>query len=314
MGVTPTTPLPKLVRADYIPSKEKILEIWGIANALHTQISSTSVIRDLDENAESKLRYLNHRLQGENRRLKANLEKHGFNNQALKMEITHLESILEECLSHSGYLNVHSLPVLGLATGLSSFYFSDENINSKVAPSVSLYFNPGFLLGTRDYIECWFDYSNPSFNITQNTWNWWGWGWTETITHNTDVMALGASVVLPLWRLFMCKDTPCKYRWNLKGGIGHYWVDDRSPNLNLPKSYWKGLTFKVETEFANLTTRVPFGVFFSWSWLNTPNDLSFPSATAGFYDYGNRWPSHINAGLRFYLFNSYIRSEVRHGK
>jgi hypothetical protein len=27
MGVTPTTPLPKLVRADYIPSKEKILEI-----------------------------------------------------------------------------------------------------------------------------------------------------------------------------------------------------------------------------------------------------------------------------------------------
>ena len=300
MGIRPTRELIAPTADQLSKPNQKVLQTqWQQAAMLHKQVSSVPVTKGHPK--VDSLRSNERKLQEELSLLRAK-------NAELEIELIHLEhypelykNAVQSIDRFKERVNRHTVPTLGISTGVTTLVFNDEMISSNAGVNVGLIFNPTQLLGIGNFFDIWFDYSTPDIK-TQHS-NYYDYGYyNETIVHNTNVLALGANLVLPLSRIFEIE----KYLWNLKGGVGYYWIDDKMPNVNLENNLWKGVLLKAETEFVNLATRFPFGVYLSGTLNYTNADLILNHPNYyGNIEFGNRWFVSLNAGLRFYLTGSY---------
>ena len=284
------------------PSLKTLQTHWQQAAILHRQVAGVEVTAD---NPRTEV------LRGNVFELQSELSNLKVKNTELELKLKELEIYPElydlSRKSVDGFkeqINRHTIPTLGISTGVTTLLFSDDRINANAGVEVGLVFNPTPLLGIPNFFDIWFDYSTPDIKAHHSGYFYDNY-YDETMVHNTNVLSLGANLVLPLSRILDIE----KYAWNLKGGVGYYWIDDKVPNTYLESNLWKGVMFKVEMEFINLTTRFPFGLYASATFnqtnaglmLNSPNYYYQPDGI----DFGKKWFNSLNAGLRFYLTGIY---------
>jgi hypothetical protein len=193
-------------------------------------------------------------------------------------------------------INRHAIPTFGISAGASNLVLTDDGMSATFNSSVGLYLNPAQLLGTGSYVDLWFDYQNPTFKVTSVRQPYYS---NNDVEHKASILSTGVNLCLPITRLLHIG----RYNWSVKAGVGYYWLFDHAPNTYTTNTVWNGVQVKFETELDNFARTLPFGIYFSYSLMNTNNDLYIAN---GMYDntnieFGNRWIGSFNAGLRFFI-------------
>ena len=288
MGVRPARELIAPTLEQLSRPHQRVLQTqWQQAAALYNQLAGLKITADNPQ--MEALRASVHELQEELSRVRlesaSELSRTRAENSALQLEVTRLEiypDLHEKALGIIALLrsqvNRHTIPTFGVSVGVTSLIFEGSGTTSNASADVGLVFNPTTLLGIGNFLDVWFNYSTPNIKTS---------GY-EALIHNTNFLSTGVNVILPLSKILEIE----KFYWNLKGGIGYYWIDKSTPNVYVDKELWKGVMLKAEMEFINLATRFPFGIYASATINSTMKTDPFPVS------------SSLNAGLRFYLTGS----------
>jgi hypothetical protein len=299
MGIKPTKEVIAPTLEQLSKPSQKVLQFqWKQASDLHKQIASIEVTAENPNIAAFRSNI--YELQVELAKLRADSAKLSLALKELDIYPELYENTLYTINKFKEQVNRYTIPTLGVSVGATTLLFSDDMVGSTAGVNLGLVFNPTPLLGIGNFFDVWFDYSNP--NIKTNHYS--NYGNLETLTHNTNILSLGANIVLPLSKIFEVE----KYYWTIKGGAGYYWIDDKTPNTIVNNNLWKGVVLKVEMEFVNLASRFPFGVYASATFNHTNADLTLDHPDYYYYynniAFGNKWFNSLNAGLRFYLTGS----------
>jgi hypothetical protein len=188
-----------------------------------------------------------------------------------------------------GEANHCTVPSIGLSAGAQVIVPDVADLTVGGSPYISLYINPTSMLGMPNILDFWLDYSNPRFTVHYTA-------AASDLTHNGTLMSVGLNArILPISYLLNIKN----FAWDIKAGLGWFWMVDDVNNSTIASDVWNGCQIKLETSVNNFATKLPFGIFASYSFMHINNTLTAGTLSQAPLD--SKWMSGLNLGLRFYL-------------
>jgi len=197
--------------------------------------------------------------------------------------------------NRNGQINRYTVPTVSVYAGATTNVFSDKNYSSIFAPNIGVSMNPSSLLGIPDMLDIWGEYSNPTVKVTSWRHYYDYQHYYQTVEHNLNNITAGINLRFSLSRYFNIEP----FNWIIKGGVGHFWMVDKMPNSHWTTNIWQGHLYRIETEVINLASQFPIGIYASYSFMKTYNNLI--SNNVNNFDFDNKKFGTLNFGLKFFI-------------
>lgn len=183
----------------------------------------------------------------------------------------------------------YTTQVLTVSGSANFFTFRDDALDTDISPGVMLTFNPSTILGFGSVVDVYAQFITP---YVQND--------PEGIDFRTNFYNFGVNLNLPITDVLNIKD----FRSNFKVGGGFFWASTQMWNGPVTDTDWNGQALRLELNFLNNNVQFPLEVYFSYSFYNVVDDLTYRTTT-DIIDLGdNLWINNFEIGTRFTLWRT----------
>lgn len=207
-------------------------------------------------------------------------------NHIYYMEYVEARNILNEL---NNDMLKYTSQVLTISGSANFFTFRDDALDTDISPGVMLTFNPSTILGFGSVVDVYAQFITP---YVQND--------PEGIDFRTNFYNFGVNLNVPITDVLNIKD----FRSNLKVGGGFFWASTQMWNGPVTDTDWNGQALRLELNFMNNNIHFPLEVYFSYSFYNVVDDLTYRT-TSEIIDLGdNLWINNFEIGTRFTLWRT----------